>query len=130
MGQCDGCRSYDPCVSACPKSCDNYHNWAQIETTCPDTCVEGCTCDDEHVMSDDGKHCLPVDECICMEINGVVYGHGEKIDEMSDDCRSCFCMEGKAQCLGLPCGSAWTAPTVTTICPPDVHYEGMETKPF
>ena len=98
--QCDGCRSYDPCVSACTKSCDNFHNWAAVVANCPDTCVEGCTCDDEHVMSDDGKHCMKAEECVCKVIDGVAYGHGEKIDSLSDACSSAYCMEGEIHRIG------------------------------
>lgn len=83
-------REYNPCMSACPKTCDNYNSYDKIKSNCEYACVEGCDCcgSEGLVTSKDGEVCMPVEECVCKTIEGVEYADGEKIDSMSDQCRS------------------------------------------
>ena len=37
-------REYDPCISACPKTCHNYNEYEKIAEACEFACVEGCSC--------------------------------------------------------------------------------------
>lgn len=40
------------------------------------------------MTSADGQVCEAMDTCVCDVIDGVSYTDGEKIESMSDDCRS------------------------------------------
>lgn len=40
------------------------------------------------IASADGMVCESVNSCVCKEIDGVSYSDGEKIESMSDECRS------------------------------------------
>jgi len=42
------------------------------------------------VSSSDGEVCLAIDSCVCKEIDGVAYADGDKIESMSDECRSWY----------------------------------------
>ncbi len=44
------------------------------------------------VSSPDGEVCIPADECECKVIDGVTYVDGQKIEHMSDQCRSWLVM--------------------------------------
>ena len=39
-------REYSPCMSACPKTCDNFNDYDKIRNNCPLSPVEGCSCED------------------------------------------------------------------------------------
>lgn len=111
-------RDYSPCMSACPKTCENFNSYDNVKSNCPYACVEGCSCSDGmvsslysyinttfnnkymrnveklilkinyKVSSIDGEVCMPAEECECKCIDGVSYVDGQKIEHMSDECRS------------------------------------------
>ncbi|XP_035665590.1 mucin-5AC-like [Branchiostoma floridae] len=113
--QCEGCMRYAPCVSACPKTCTNYKHWDMVEEKCEETCVEGCDCPEGEILSDDGKQCVHPKDCVCMHVEGKAYYEGDKIESMSDDCRSCYCTNREIQCIGLPCVGTTTTPWMPTM---------------
>ncbi|XP_075922124.1 mucin-6-like [Petromyzon marinus] len=87
--QCDGCMRYDPCVPACPKTCENYERYEEVYASCPDVCVEGCRCvHDNEVFNELTTKCMRLEECVCKVIDGVLIYDGQKIDSLSDECRS------------------------------------------
>ncbi|XP_061410675.1 SCO-spondin-like [Lethenteron reissneri] len=99
--QCDGCMRYDPCVPACPKTCENYERYEEVYASCPDVCVEGCRCvHDNEVFNELTTKCMRLEECVCKVIDGVLIYDGQKIDSLSDECRSCYCMDHDIQCIG------------------------------
>ena len=44
-------RDYSPCMSACPKTCENFNSYDKIKSNCPYACVEGCSCSDGMVSN-------------------------------------------------------------------------------
>merc|ERR1739838_553890 len=54
--------------------------------------------------------CVERSQCLCKAIDGVVYGEGDKIWSMSDECKSCYCMDHGIHCLGLPCPDNYQPP--------------------
>ncbi|XP_033120968.1 mucin-2-like [Anneissia japonica] len=48
--QCDGCFTYDPCVSLCD-TCDNRY-YRDADGHCLDICVEGCKCPEGEYLQD------------------------------------------------------------------------------
>ncbi|XP_019623670.1 PREDICTED: uncharacterized protein LOC109469577 [Branchiostoma belcheri] len=119
--QCGGCTRYNPCLSACPLTCANHKHWATIQSECRDMCVEGCDCPEGKYMNEEYE-CVHEEECtFCITLDGVPYDEGEKILSMSDDCRSCYCVNHEVECLGLPCpretSTLWI-PTSTTLTQP------------
>ncbi|XP_066271768.1 von Willebrand factor-like [Branchiostoma lanceolatum] len=113
--QCEGCMRYAPCVSACPKTCTNYKHWDMVEEKCEETCVEGCDCPEGEILTEDGKQCVHPKDCVCMHVEGKAYYEGDKIESMSDDCRSCYCTNREIQCIGLPCVDKTTTPWMPTM---------------
>ncbi|XP_019618909.1 PREDICTED: SCO-spondin-like [Branchiostoma belcheri] len=113
--QCEGCMRYAPCVSACPKTCTNYKHWDMVDEKCEETCVEGCDCPEGEILSEDGRQCVHPKDCVCMHVEGKAYYEGDKIESMSDDCRSCYCVNREIQCIGLPCTESTTTPWMPTM---------------
>lgn len=61
---------------------------AQIEAECKDACVEGCACKGKLIYEEKEGCCVERSQCLCKAIDGVVYGEGDKIWSMSDECKS------------------------------------------
>jgi len=101
--QCDGYRNYNPCVTACPIDCMNFNRKEQVEAQCQDSCVEGCSCKGKLLFDKTEGCCIERSDCVCMVHEGISYAEGDKIYSMSDECKSCYCMDNEIHCLGLPC---------------------------
>merc|ERR1711881_682218 len=112
--QCDGYRNYNPCVTACPINCNNFNRKDQIEGACQDSCVEGCSCKGKLIYDKTEGCCIERTDCVCMIHEGIAYGEGDKIYSMSDECKSCYCMDNEIHCLGLPCEEGLLPPDLPT----------------
>eukprot|EP00058_Branchiostoma_floridae_P004563 XP_002590051.1 hypothetical protein BRAFLDRAFT_129759 [Branchiostoma floridae] len=98
---CPANSHYTPCSSACPATCSN----TDAPRLCPHACVEGCECDEGHVLS--GQDCVPMEQCGCT-VYGNYYQLGEEWGEEGN--RHCICGENnQIQCAVVECapGSAW-----------------------
>jgi len=136
--QCDGCAGYSPCTSACPKTCKNFNKYEDVE--CSNTCVEGCECEPGMVLDCEGNKCVPLKECICKEIDGMKFGEGDRIDHLSDECKTCYCMNKEVRCVELDCATTTPCtPATTPVCDDPIkcliqcncdklchHFESME----
>merc|ERR1712202_36205 len=115
-----------------PKTCENFNSYDKIKSNCPYACVEGCSCSDGMVSSVDGEVCMPAEECECKCIDGVSYVDGQKIEHMSDECRSCYCIDHDISCLGLPCDKGALVPAISA-CIGELggaaEYGGFQFKP-
>ncbi|XP_054711275.1 papilin-like [Uloborus diversus] len=56
---CPDNSEYRECGTACPLTCENYHNPPRI---CPAMCVSGCHCQEGFVQTQDG-HCIRPENC-------------------------------------------------------------------
>jgi len=62
--------------------------WFKIEAECMDSCVEGCSCKGKLVYDREEKCCVERSKCVCTVHDGVLYGEGDKIYSLSDECKS------------------------------------------
>ncbi|XP_070558483.1 von Willebrand factor-like [Ptychodera flava] len=110
--QCEGCGDYQPCVSACPRTCDNYFDYDP--DGCNEPCVEGCHCPADEVYDPDTNSCVPESACYCIKIDGVKYYDGQVISSCSDACRTCYCFNHTIHYVGVHCLTT-PFPTSTAI---------------
>ncbi|NWW84806.1 FCGBP protein, partial [Rhynochetos jubatus] len=90
---CPANSNYSLCADLCVNSCAGLVDASR----CPQTCVEGCQCEEGFVL--DRHRCVPKDECGCF-VDGKYYKPHESV--LSDNCRQhCTCVPGK----GLTCRS-------------------------
>ncbi|KAJ7304150.1 hypothetical protein JRQ81_011679 [Phrynocephalus forsythii] len=90
---CPANSHYEICANLCSTSC------ARITDTspCPETCAEGCQCDNGFFF--DGFGCVRAQDCGCFK-NGTYYKPNEKV--LFNECQeSCICTPGK----GVTCES-------------------------
>ncbi|XP_069598457.1 IgGFc-binding protein-like [Ranitomeya imitator] len=81
--QCPANSKYKVCADVCSVTCAGLTDPAK----CPETCSEGCECDDGFFF--DGDSCVSLDKCGCFE-DGRYYPPGIKV--LSGDCsQACTC---------------------------------------
>ncbi|GFT52720.1 SCO-spondin [Nephila pilipes] len=123
--QCETCDRYSPCISMCqPVNCDTYLVPLESQSCSREYCVDGCTtkpCKPGHVhRSATNLTCIPEEMCDdkpCIVIDGVSYREGERIEDadIGDACQSCYCKNGKVDCVGVPCTYSTLQPIPTFI---------------
>uniref|UniRef100_H9GN55 VWFD domain-containing protein n=1 Tax=Anolis carolinensis TaxID=28377 RepID=H9GN55_ANOCA len=86
------CSNY--CETNCARLTDRYK--------CPESCAEGCQCDDGFFFN--GINCVPLDNCGCFQ-NGRCLPKGESY--LTPDCQtSCTCQnDGSVTCEPSDCGA-------------------------
>ncbi|KAH0631330.1 hypothetical protein JD844_005618, partial [Phrynosoma platyrhinos] len=90
---CPANSHYEVCAEVCSTSCAKITD----PRPCPDTCAEGCQCDDGFFF--DGFGCVSSESCGCFK-NGRYYKPNEKV--LLNECQeSCTCIPG----LGVTCES-------------------------
>ncbi|GFW41600.1 hemocytin [Trichonephila clavipes] len=123
--QCESCDRYSPCISLCqPVNCDTYLIPLESQSCSREYCVDGCEpkpCKPGHVhRSATNLTCIPEEMCDdkpCVVIDGVSYREGERIEnpDVGDSCQSCYCKNGKVDCIGVPCTYSTLQPIPTFI---------------
>nr|XP_033814887.1 IgGFc-binding protein-like [Geotrypetes seraphini] len=90
---------YTDCASPCPPTCNDIY----ASGTCdkPVACMEGCICNDGHVLSDD--QCVPLDDCGCRDDKDNYYPVGESW--ITPHCfQKCQCRKGNnIKCRSYGC---------------------------
>ncbi|XP_077870073.1 uncharacterized protein LOC100366685 [Saccoglossus kowalevskii] len=99
--QCEGCGEYQPCITACPRTCDNYYKYNELE--CTEPCIEGCLCPEDEVYEPDTNRCIPESQCYCKKIGDIKYYDGQTIPSCSDACMTCYCFNHTIHWVGQPC---------------------------
>ncbi|GIX94553.1 SCO-spondin, partial [Caerostris darwini] len=132
--QCDTCDRYSPCISLCPPvNCDTYLIPLEQQSCSREHCVDGCApkpCKPGYIhKSATNLTCIPEDMCDdkpCIEIDGVAYREGERIEreDVGDACQSCYCRNGEVECLGVPCTYSTMEPFISTIAPQACEFTG------
>ncbi|CAH2318248.1 c-binding -like [Pelobates cultripes] len=80
---CPANSKYKVCADVCSITCAGITDPAK----CPETCAEGCECNDGFFF--DGQGCVSMDKCGCFE-NGKYYQPNEEV--LSNDCKEiCSC---------------------------------------
>ncbi|XP_022091554.1 IgGFc-binding protein-like [Acanthaster planci] len=95
--KCPDNSRYSPCMSACPRLCgeDRLDNFV-----CLLPCVEGCQCEDGHVLDGD-QRCVPEDQCGCY-FEGLYHTTSEIF--LNSNCTMrCTCASGQPVCLPFSC---------------------------
>lgn len=88
---------YALCASACPTTCASL----TAVNVCHKACVEGCECDDGHLLS--GDTCVPVKECGC-SYEGRYYRKGDVFYPDSQCKEKCVCGDtGAVSCAKNKC---------------------------
>ncbi|NWX23054.1 FCGBP protein, partial [Aegotheles bennettii] len=91
--KCPANSTYSLCTNHCRESCRSLRD----ASSCPQTCVEGCQCDQGFVF--DGSGCVPEDGCGCF-VEGKYYKPNEEV--LTQNCRlRCKCVPGQ----GVACES-------------------------
>ncbi|XP_067322389.1 IgGFc-binding protein-like [Anolis sagrei] len=94
---------YTDCASPCPATCTDIYAKDLCEKPAGQ-CLEGCTCDEECVLSDD--QCVPLSECGCRDKDDNYYKVGESW--VTRHCtQKCRCRSGgfiKCQSFGCDVG--------------------------
>ncbi|XP_028285469.1 zonadhesin, like isoform X2 [Parambassis ranga] len=80
---------YSDCTAPCPSTCsDLFPIFCHLP---PTTCVEGCQCNANFVLSD--GQCVPLDQCGCLDSDREYHDVGDKW--LTDKCaQSCTCNPG------------------------------------
>ncbi|XP_029473208.1 IgGFc-binding protein-like [Rhinatrema bivittatum] len=90
---------YTDCAPPCPPTCNDIY----ASGTCdkPVACMEGCICDDGHVLSDD--QCVPLGDCGCRDDKDNYYTVGESW--ITPHCvQKCQCKKGgEIKCRSYGC---------------------------
>ncbi|XP_030071544.1 IgGFc-binding protein [Microcaecilia unicolor] len=90
---------YTDCAPPCPPTCNDIY----ASGTCdkPVACMEGCVCNDGHVLSDD--QCVPLDNCGCRDDKDNYYPVGESW--ITPHCvQKCQCKKGNnIKCRSYGC---------------------------
>ncbi|CAJ1061895.1 IgGFc-binding protein-like [Xyrichtys novacula] len=87
---------YEACGTACPAYCSTLDS----ETECNEPCVEGCQCDEGHVLS--GERCVPKSQCGC-DYQGNYYPSGTTFWKDETCTSRCKCENGKVECETTSC---------------------------
>lgn len=128
---------YTQCASACPKTCASLTSATRV---CHTGCVEGCECDDGHLLS--GDTCVPVKECGC-SYDGRYYKNGDVFYPDSQCKEKCVCGEtGVVSCRKNACHRGEKCKLLNGVqgCHPveedqcvasgDLHYITFDSKRF
>lgn len=108
---------YTLCASACPTTCASLTSVIK----CHKACVEGCECDDGHLLS--GDTCVPVKECGC-SYEGRYYRKGDVFYPDSQCEEKCVCGElGAISCQKNKCPQGETCKLLNGVnsCHPIKH---------
>uniref|UniRef100_A0A8C3KY79 VWFD domain-containing protein n=1 Tax=Chrysolophus pictus TaxID=9089 RepID=A0A8C3KY79_CHRPC len=91
--RCPANSTYSLCSNLCTNTCAGLLGASE----CPQTCAEGCSCNEGFVF--DGEGCIPKEKCGCFE-DGIYYKPHELV--LKENCQQrCTCIPGK----GLDCTS-------------------------
>ncbi|XP_041034717.1 zonadhesin-like [Carcharodon carcharias] len=82
---CPSGSHYEPCGTACPASCTDL----SAPNDCSQPCVEGCVCDQGHVLS--GDQCVPFSQCGCVDQERNYRPLGESWISKGDCTERCTC---------------------------------------
>uniref|UniRef100_A0A8C7E3Z3 VWFD domain-containing protein n=1 Tax=Naja naja TaxID=35670 RepID=A0A8C7E3Z3_NAJNA len=94
---CTANSHYTTCSNICEVTCAGLTD----HLPCPETCVEGCQCDDGFFS--DGLKCIPMDECGCFEDN--VY-YPPNVPVLQNNCKEkCLCSPGGFFCEDHACAA-------------------------
>ncbi|XP_033646303.1 IgGFc-binding protein-like isoform X2 [Asterias rubens] len=97
--RCPEHSSYNPCMTACPLMCGEPEQ-RQDDFRCPFPCVEGCECDDGHVL-DGNQRCVPENGCGC--VSQGVYHRASEFFYTTDCAFECECLSNTATCVSSSC---------------------------
>uniref|UniRef100_UPI00398F5435 IgGFc-binding protein-like n=1 Tax=Pristiophorus japonicus TaxID=55135 RepID=UPI00398F5435 len=95
--KCPANSHYSVCANTCATTCAGITDL----TSCPETCAEGCQCDDGFFA--DGEQCVSIEKCGCFE-----NGHYYQPDEVSiqPGCKQkCTCSIVGLYCEDIACAS-------------------------
>ncbi|XP_075427173.1 IgGFc-binding protein-like isoform X2 [Ascaphus truei] len=96
---CPGGSHYQSCGTGCPATC--YSPTAR--TLCPASRVEGCFCDEGHLLS--GDRCVPESDCGCIDENNNFYLLGESWFTYGNCSQRCTCNRNNIiTCAAWDCG--------------------------
>ncbi|XP_067874724.1 IgGFc-binding protein-like [Heterodontus francisci] len=93
--KCPANSHYEVCADTCATTCAGITD----QSKCPDTCSEGCQCDDGYFV--DGDQCVPIENCGCFE-----NGHYYQLDDVviQKDCKErCMCSAVGLVCEEISC---------------------------
>uniref|UniRef100_K7FKH3 Fc fragment of IgG binding protein n=1 Tax=Pelodiscus sinensis TaxID=13735 RepID=K7FKH3_PELSI len=96
--RCPAHSHYEVCADLCSTTCTRLTDTRK----CPDTCAEGCQCDDGFLF--DGQDCVALQGCGCFS-NGKYYKPNETV--LTDVCQqSCTCLPAQGMtCEAHSCAS-------------------------
>uniref|UniRef100_G1NMD3 VWFD domain-containing protein n=1 Tax=Meleagris gallopavo TaxID=9103 RepID=G1NMD3_MELGA len=121
--RCPANSTYSLCSNLCTNSCAGLLGASK----CPQTCAEGCSCNEGFVF--DGEGCIPKEKCGCFE-DGIYYKQGLlSPSPLSLGCRPremCKMEDGQAKCVPSLVAScwAWGDPHYRTFDRLDFDFEG------
>lgn len=91
--RCPANSTYSLCSNLCTNSCAKPTG----TSGCPQTCAEGCSCNEGFAFN--GERCVPKEECGCF-VDGIYYRPNQSV--LKENCQQrCTCIPGK----GLDCSS-------------------------
>ncbi|XP_069861108.1 von Willebrand factor [Dipodomys merriami] len=90
---CPAGMEYKECVSPCASTCHGL----PVRETCPEMCVDGCSCPEGQLL-DEGR-CVQPAQCSCVHA-GKRYPPGSSV---SQDCNTCICRKGVWICSNEEC---------------------------
>ncbi|ETE56784.1 IgGFc-binding protein, partial [Ophiophagus hannah] len=98
---CPANSHYEVCTNTCSNHCANVTD----AEPCPETCMEGCQCDDGFLF--DGVACIPKEKCGCFS-NGQYYQPNEMV--LLNACKKqCTCIPGEGlTCIDHSCAAQET----------------------
>uniref|UniRef100_A0A8C5F079 VWFD domain-containing protein n=1 Tax=Gopherus evgoodei TaxID=1825980 RepID=A0A8C5F079_9SAUR len=103
--RCPANGHYELCADLCTTTCARITDARK----CPDTCAEGCQCDDGFLF--DGQGCVPLQSCGCFNM-GLYYKPNEMV--LTNNCQqNCTCIPAQ----GMTC----EAHSCSTPLPPNPH---------
>ncbi|XP_050786923.1 LOW QUALITY PROTEIN: IgGFc-binding protein-like [Gopherus flavomarginatus] len=100
---------YELCADLCTTTCARITDARK----CPDTCAEGCQCDDGFLF--DGQGCVPLQSCGCFNM-GLYYKPNEMV--LTNKCQqNCTCTPAQGMtCEAHSCSSDETYPCKDLTC--------------
>ncbi|XP_012879050.1 PREDICTED: von Willebrand factor [Dipodomys ordii] len=90
---CPAGMEYKECVSPCASTCHGL----PVRETCPETCVDGCSCPEGQLL-DEGR-CVQPAQCSCVHA-GKRHPPGSSVPQ---DCNTCICRKGVWICSNEEC---------------------------